>query len=797
MKSYLSAFIAACLLATISANLLAEPPEVTELIVRFKELSQQGATAQALADPVVRRQSPDSLKQLSYPASARPLIKGRGISTRQSADRAPGDKAVQRKKSAREKLEEFVILKYPNREALEAAKAAFENDPNVIWVGENSTFTLNALPADPLVPQALEDMDYQWGLHALKLPETWDYIQGHAYVGVIDVGIETAHSDLQDNFRPHLSYDFGHIDSDVDELAPNIQSDGEVNIDDVPFGNAPDRVGHGTHVAGIIAATANNTIGGSGVCWHCSLMIGKAAKIDTYISNNYMYLHFASALKGIVWMVDSGAQVINMSFGGAFEEPPCTDDPEGPFCLTLTHAKRMDVVMVAAAGNESDQSVDFPAADPSVIGVGAIDIDGNAPIWSSAGPEKELVAPGVHILSTFYTGVEYLTGNNGSSDEFKPECTNSLFPLPSHGPCSGTSMATPHISGAAALLRSANPLLTTDQIRELLIQYASQAENPDNAMGHGLPNMLESVRAALGTAAGQTLVNRLTPLFRLYSRTAQDSLYTSSPQMAMAAMYETLQPQPEGEGTRVTWTPAGKRYTPGYSSFPRLALTRHEMPKADAYIFTTHRNPINPERELVPLYRLSYQGNYTGNNPSNVDHIYTTEQEGVDYFGTLDYKLDGIEGYIFPDYEAQPPGTEKLYRKYNPSRDDHAIFPESMLSQMTAAGYTRNTGNEWIGYVYPNVDSDNDGLIDGFERVIGTDSNIPDSDQDGILDGTEVNVYPYSDPLDNIAASPLFLHKTPRELSSSWYSLAFKVQEEEGNGGSHALETLSYYLAVH
>jgi subtilisin family serine protease len=754
MKSRLTALAAACLLVTASTTSLADPPEVTELIVRFKEATNRDKTAQGLADSTANRQArPGTLKQLAYPVSARPLVKRRGKSTAQRAARALVNKPNQRKKSAREKLEEYVILKYPNREALEAAKAAFENDPNVIWVGENSLFTLNAMPADPLVPQAAEDMDYQWGLHALKLPEAWDYIQGHAFVGVVDSGIETAHPELQQNFRPHLSYDFGHHDSDVDELAPNIQQGNETSVDSVPYGEPPKLAGHGTHVAGIIAASANNGTGGSGVCWNCSLMIGKSARIIPSSYGHFLNLDFASSLAAITWMADSGVQVINMSFGGQQDEPPCTN-PEDPLCVALTHAQEMDVVMVAAAGNESDQDVDYPAADPSVIGVGAVDIDGNAPIWSSAGPEKELAAPGVHILSSFYTGVEYIPSES-HTDEFNPECTNSLHPLPDYGPCSGTSMATPHISGSAAILRSANPLLTSDQIRDLLSQHASQAENPDNSLGHGLPNMLESVRSALGTAAGQTLVNRLTPLFSLYSDTAEDSLFTTSPQMAMAAMYETLQPQPDDEEARNTWTPTGAHYTPDYSSFPRPAFFWHERPKADAYIFTTHRNPFNPELELVPLYRLSYQGNYTGNNPMNVDHVYTTEQNGVDAFTDVGYQLDGIEGYIFPDYEPQPPGTEKLYRKYNPNRDDHAIFPESMLGQMTAAGYTQNSGNEWIGYVYLNEDSDGDGLIDGFERIVGTNSDNPDSDQDGIPDGTEVNVYPYSDPLDAIASPPV------------------------------------------
>jgi hypothetical protein len=95
----------------------------------------------------------------------------------------------------------------------------------------------------------------------------------------------------------------------------------------------------------------------------------------------------------------------------------------------------------------------------------------------------------------------------------------------------------------------------------------------------------------------------------------------------------------------------------------------------------------------VPLYRLSYQGTH-GSNTLNVDHTYTTEQAGIDAYQADYYQLDGIEGYIYPcDEVPQPSGTVQLYRKYNPTRDDHAIFPETMLSVMTDLGYTENKGS--------------------------------------------------------------------------------------------------------
>ena len=131
-----------------------------------------------------------------------------------------------------------------------------------------------------------------------------------------------------------------------------------------------------------------------------------------------------------------------------------------------------------------------------------------------------------------------------------------------------------------------------------------------------------------------------------------------------------------------------------------------------------------------------------------MDHVYTTSQSEVADFEEVEHDLDGIEGYIFPRNTPanHRPGAVRLMRKYNPQRDDHAIFPETMLSQIISAVDSMNDGLEWIGYVYLNEDSDGDGLIDVFERVLGTDIEEPDSDKDGIVDGTEVNRFPYSDP---------------------------------------------------
>ena len=140
-----------------------------------------------------------------------------------------------------------------------------------------------------------------------------------------------------------------------------------------------------------------------------------------------------------------------------------------------------------------------------------------------------------------------------------------------------------------------------------------------------------------------------------------------------------------------------------------------------------------------------------GSTALNRDVTYTTDSSGISSFRSVGYELDGIEGYIYqrctPEPTCIPSGAVRLYRLYNAARDDYAIFPESERAQKQAEGYVSTPGlNDWIGYVYPNVDQDGDQLIDGFEFLLGTTATRVDSDCDGRSDGAEVLQYPYGDP---------------------------------------------------
>lgn len=647
-------------------------------------------------------------------------------------------------------LQRYVVMTYPAVVDLDKIQAALEMNPNVLWVGKNSYAELAATePTDPFfddnpggVPRLPEQ--HQWGSYSLHLPEAWDYYKGHSYVAIVDTGTDTDHPDLRPfdaagnfiggNFRAHLSRDYGYDDDNVDEG----QTQGTATVS---------RAGHGTHVSGIVDATPNNSIGVAGACWYCSLLVSKVSRIRSSDHAN-VSITTSDLVDGINGAIGRGAQVLNLSLGyRPGSHPDCATTPLDPLCVALELLENRDTVMTAAAGNDGGQASDFPAIDSRVIGVGGIEPDGS--FWNDCPGEEcgsnvnpsQIVAPAKQIYSTFYEGLPYF-----------PEiwCSDSVGgTVDGFGLCSGTSMSSPYAAGAVGILRSINPLLTKANIQSLL---TSNVENPpgwDPANGIGKPNTRAAVEDALGNVNNVVLTNRLTPLFQLYSSISEDHVYTTFPQMATGFQWSTSDyyspsfgaPQVGGYGP---YFPGGK--TCSFGPCNRYA-------RASVYLFSTDRSP-SATVPLVPLYRMSFEGTFPGgpDNPNNRDHTYTTEAAGINHFASIGYRLDGIEGYIYkrcsPEPSCIPAGSVRLYRYYNATRDDWAIFPESDLADWQADGYAAQPGyNAWIGYVYPNVDSDSDNVIDGFEAaLLGTKPQSADSDCDGISDGTEVLGYPHSDP---------------------------------------------------
>jgi subtilisin family serine protease len=252
------------------------------------------------------------------------------------------------------------------------------------------------------------------------------------------------------------------VDTGIDLYHPELENKLESSGRDFVNGDfeALDDEGHGTMVAGIVAAETNNNEGIAGVSWNSKLLPVKVID-ETGVGESSI------VSEGIIWAVDQGAVVANLSFGSPFASYALQD--------AIQYAHQNDVVVVASAGNDGD-SVDFPAAnDEYCLAVAATDYNDQRVDWSDFGPEIDVAAPGVRILSTYPT-----------------QLTPQIYLPYAWG--YGTSFSAPHVSGLAALILSIKPWMTADEVMDV-IRYSAddinEDSNPgkDTFIGYGRINM--------------------------------------------------------------------------------------------------------------------------------------------------------------------------------------------------------------------------------------------------------------------------------------------------------------------
>lgn len=305
--------------------------------------------------------------------------------------------------------------------------------------------------SDPTPEPTPDPQSLEWGVDRIDAELAWGTSRGAAVkVAVVDTGIDQDHADLVGNLKGGVNF-----------VSKGPRKPADPN-------NWNDDNGHGTHVAGIIAAS-DNTFGVVGVAPEAYLY---AVKVLDRNGSGYT----SDVIEGITWAMNNDIDVVNMSLGTTSDIQALHDAVDAAYAA--------GVVLVAAAGNSGDgdgttNEISYPAKYSSVIAVAATASDDSTPYWSSEGAEVELAAPGVSIRSTWNDGSYYTI--------------------------SGTSMASPHVAGTVVLiLGTAIPVAyDTDsdgvwdpvEVRANLIATADDVNGDgfDNFYGYGLVDAEESI----------------------------------------------------------------------------------------------------------------------------------------------------------------------------------------------------------------------------------------------------------------------------------------------------------------
>jgi len=324
----------------------------------------------------------------------------------------------------------------------------------------------------------------QWDFSKIKVANAWQKSTGaDVTVAVIDTGVDAAHPDLN-----------GNVLSGYDAIANTA-------------GTSSDPNGHGTHVAGTIAAVTGNGVGVSGIAPDTKIL-----PVRVLDANGSGYM--SDTAEGIIWAADHGADVINMSLGSTSKVTAVSN--------AIAYARSKGVVVVAAAGNSrtSGSPTSYPAADEGVIGVAATDSADAVAYYSNAGSYVDVAAPGSSILSTYPTALGM-----------------------SYGSMSGTSMASPHVAAVAALIRAYQPALTPDAVQAAL-QTSAVDLGPagrDNDFGYGRIDAAAAL-AAVSPSPSPSQTTSATPAPAPTTSSPAPAPTTSSPAPAPSSASPTPSP---------------------------------------------------------------------------------------------------------------------------------------------------------------------------------------------------------------------------------------------------------------
>jgi len=463
MRGGSMAALSLALLAAIDSAGAEDLP--TQVVVRFRDSAQACASCVAEHRPAFARRAgapslDDKLAQLGAKAM-RPAFPSRNRGSQAAASarsQAEWADSVRRRFAGRARraragaeaadLSQVYVIDLPEGADAALVAATLSADPEVVYAHPDYRRTVELVPDDPFFAssgswnQSYPDL---WGLHAIGVEAAWEQSTGDGItVAVVDTGVATGHPDLAAN----LWVNGGEIPANGVDDDSNGYVDDHRGWDFAGDDNDPhDVFGHGTHVAGTIAAVGDNGRGVVGVSWRSRIM-------DVQVFDSSGSGLSSVLAQGIVYAAENGADVINCSFGGPQITPVMVD--------AIETALALGAIVVASAGNSSaDVDAFEPAAIPGVIAVSATTRLGETATFSNRGEAISVAAPGVDVLSLRAPG--FALGPIVASEYMR---------------LSGTSMAAPHVAGVAALLLAAQPALDAEQVRWHLELNAQQPGSP-------------------------------------------------------------------------------------------------------------------------------------------------------------------------------------------------------------------------------------------------------------------------------------------------------------------------------
>ncbi len=358
------------------------------------------------------------------------------------------------------KIEQVFILSYEKVVPVESLIDRFRQHPQIDYAQPNyivqTSFTPTAAPA--VVTHSAMSVDSLWGLQRIQAPEAWSLSQGQGVVvAVIDTGVDLKNPDLKDNLWTNvLEVPNNGIDDDRNGFIDDVQG-----WDFAEDSNEPmDENGHGTHVAGIIAAVGHNAMGVVGVAPQAHIMPIKALGVEQGTSFDLA--------RAMIYATRQGADVINNSWG-------CSAASDAVLESSVRYAYSMGAVVVFAAGNDAQ---DVQACSPQNMStqkpiiVAASTTEDKQADFSNVGLHIDVAAPSEKILSLRVDGAH---AEVVSLD--------------------GTSMAAPHVAGIAALLFAYRPTLSNEAVRQIIRASAEDIDFPgfDPLSGAGRVNALKAL----------------------------------------------------------------------------------------------------------------------------------------------------------------------------------------------------------------------------------------------------------------------------------------------------------------